>query len=60
DDSDSGLAYQALAGIRAPLTDSIDVGLRYRFFRATEVELVDLGGNTLEDDFTSHSLMGTL
>ena len=27
DDSDSGLAWQVLAGVRAPLTDSVDVGL---------------------------------
>ena len=26
DDSDSGFAWQVLAGVRAPLTDSIDVG----------------------------------
>ncbi|WP_234041539.1 OmpA family protein [Erythrobacter aureus] len=60
DDSDSGLAWQVLAGVRAPLTDNVDVGLRYRYFNADSVELVDLGGNALEDSFTSHSLMGTL
>ncbi|WP_234002350.1 outer membrane protein, partial [Erythrobacter sp. AP23] len=60
DDSDSGLAWQLLAGVRAPLTDNVDVGLRYRFFNAQDNELVDIGGNTLEDTFTSHSLMGTL
>tara|TARA_R110002012_G_scaffold134368_2_gene287619 strand:- start:591 stop:1646 length:1056 start_codon:yes stop_codon:yes gene_type:complete len=60
DDSDSGLAWQVLAGVRAPLTDNVDVGLRYRYFNAESVELVDLGGNSLEDTFTSHSLMGTL
>ena len=60
DDSDSGLAWQILAGVRAPLTDTIDVGLRYRYYNAQDVALVDLGGNTLEDTFTSHSLMGTL
>ena len=59
DDSDSGLAWQVLAGVRAPLTDNVDVGLRYRYFNAESVELVDLGGNSLEDTFTSHSLMGT-
>ncbi len=60
DDSDSGMAWQILAGVRAPLTDNVDVGLRYRYYNAQDVELVDLGGNTLQDTFTSHSLMGTL
>ncbi|NBC88093.1 MAG: outer membrane beta-barrel protein, partial [Alphaproteobacteria bacterium] len=32
DDSDTGLAWQLLAGVRAPLNDSWDVGLKYRYF----------------------------
>ncbi|MGO1304807.1 MAG: outer membrane protein, partial [Sphingomonas parapaucimobilis] len=31
-DSDTVFAWQALAGIRAPLTDHIDATLKYRFF----------------------------
>ena len=34
DDSDTGFAWQLLAGVRAPLTETIDVGLRYRMFTA--------------------------
>ncbi len=32
DDSDTDFAWQILAGVRAPLTDNIDVGLKYRLF----------------------------
>ncbi len=60
DDSDSGFAYQALAGIRAPLSDSWDVGLRYRFFTAPGVDLVDTLGRDLGTRFRSHSLLGSL
>jgi OmpA-OmpF porin, OOP family len=60
DDSDTGLAWQALAGIRAPLSDSWDVGLKYRFFNAPNVDLVDRLGNNVETRFRSHSLMGSL
>ena len=60
DDSDSGLAWQALAGVRAPLTDNIDVGLRYRFFNAENVEIVDTAGRDMETRFRSHSILGTL
>jgi opacity protein-like surface antigen len=32
-DKDSAWAYQFIAGARAPITDSIDVGVKYRYFR---------------------------
>lgn len=60
DDSDTGFAWQILAGVRAPLTDSIDVGLRYRLFNAESVNLIDQRGRGLEDNVRSHSILGTL
>ena len=60
DDSDTGFAWQALAGIRAPLSDSWDVGLKYRFFNAPGVDLVDRLGRDVSTRFRSHSLMGSL
>ncbi|MEW4449660.1 OmpA family protein [Qipengyuania sp. JC766] len=60
DDSDTGFAWQLLAGVRAPLSDSVDVGLRYRFFNHQNVDLVDALGRDAEADFRSHSLLGTL
>lgn len=59
-DSDSGLAWQLLAGVRAPISDSWDVGLRYRMFTAEGVDLVDARGRDLNGNMRSHSLMGTL
>jgi len=32
-DSNSGLAWQILAGVRTPISDNIDLGLKYRYFR---------------------------
>ncbi len=60
DDSDTGFAWQALAGIRAPLSDSWDVGLKYRFFNAPNVNLVTTPGIGVETRYRSHSLMGSL
>lgn len=60
DDSDTGFAYQVLAGVRAPLTENLDVGLRYRFFTAPNVGLIDNLGRDLETKFRSHSILGTL
>ena len=60
DDSDTGFAWQALAGVRAPISDSWDVGLKYRFFNAAKVDLVDRLGRDVSTRFRSHSLMGSL
>jgi OmpA-OmpF porin, OOP family len=60
DDSDTGFAWQAIAGVRAPLSDSWDVGLKYRFFNAPNVDLVDRLGRDVSTRFRSHSLMGSL
>ena len=60
DDSDTGFAWQALAGVRSPLTSNIDVGLTYRFFNASGVDLVDRIGRNVSTRLRTHSLMGTL
>ena len=57
DDSDSGFAWQALAGVRQAISDSIDVTVRYRYFNAPGLEWDD-GVNVGESRFTSHSLLG--
>ena len=58
DDSDTVFAWQALAGIRAPLSDNIDVSLKYRFFNADNVRLLDARGSSYDGRFRSHSLLG--
>jgi OmpA-OmpF porin, OOP family len=59
-DSDTGLAWQALAGIRAPLSGNWDVGLKYRFFNASNIDLVDRVGRAVSTRYRSHSLLGSL
>ena len=60
DDSDTGFAYQILAGVRAPLSRSVDVGLKYRMFTQPDLELLDATGRTLDDKLRTHSILGTL
>jgi OmpA-OmpF porin, OOP family len=60
DDSDTVFAWQALAGVRAPLNDHWDVGVKYRFFNADDVGLVSSSGADVDTRFRSHSLLGTL
>jgi OmpA-OmpF porin, OOP family len=58
DDSDTVFAWQGLAGVRAPLTDHIDATLKYRFFNADNVKLVDVTNRTFDGRFRSHSILG--
>jgi OOP family OmpA-OmpF porin len=60
DDNDTGFAWQLLAGVRAPITQNIDLGLKYRFFNADNVNLRGTFGAPIETRFRSHSLMGTI
>jgi OmpA-OmpF porin, OOP family len=59
-DSDSGFAWQALAGIRTPLSSNIDVGLKYRFYNQSHNDLVSAVGRNVRTRFRSHSLLATL
>lgn len=59
-DSDTGLAWQGIAGIRAPLSGNWDVGLKYRYFAANKVDLVDRIGRDVGTRYRSHSLLGSL
>ncbi|MEP3723603.1 MAG: outer membrane beta-barrel protein, partial [Parasphingorhabdus sp.] len=59
-DSDTGFAWQLLAGIRAPLSDSWDVGLKYRYFNADKINLVDQLGRTADTRLRTHSVLGSL
>jgi len=60
DDSDTGFAWQAIAGVRAPLSTNWDVGLKYRFFNVDNLDLVDQRGRDVSTRFRSHSILGTL
>ena len=43
-DSDGGFAWQGLAGLRYPISDHIDIGLKYRFLNVRNVDLVETSG----------------
>jgi len=60
DDSDTGFAYQAIAGVRYPVTTNVDVGLKYKFFNEGKVDLVDANGRNERTRFRSHSLLASL
>ena len=59
-DSDSGFAWQLLAGVRAPVSPSIDVGLKYRYFNQSGITFIVSDDDDFNTDFSSHSVLLTL
>jgi outer membrane protein OmpA-like peptidoglycan-associated protein/opacity protein-like surface antigen len=59
-DSDTGFAWQALAGIYKPVSKNVDVGLKYRYFNVPNVQTFTFNGLRTDTNFRSHSLMFTL
>lgn len=62
-DRDSGFAWQLLAGARAPVSENVDVGLKYRYFNASSVDLdrtVNGIGFSSDGKLTSHSILASL
>lgn len=60
DDSDTGVAWQVLAGVYKPLSDHVDLGLKYRFFNVDNVNTFTTNGLATQTRYRSHSLMLTL
>jgi len=60
---DSGMAYQAIAGLRYALTPNLDLGAKYRFFTVPKLRY-DVDGPTPfridANQFRSHSILASL
>ena len=66
-DRDSAWAWQLIAGVRTAMSESIDVGLKYRYFRTGRLNFVDdfdfdegAGFLGASERFQSHSLLLSL
>jgi len=59
-DRDSGFAWQAIAGVRAAISPNVDLGLKYRFFNRSKLNLNDGVGGSYNGKFRSHSLLASL
>jgi opacity protein-like surface antigen len=59
-DTDSRFAWQAIAGVRYPVSSNVDVGLKYRYFNVKDVKVVDRVGAQYEGTWRSHSALISL
>lgn len=58
DEDDWRFAWQGLIGVRKPLTDNIDVHVRYRYLSVDDVEMVGQSGRAVSAELSSHALEG--
>lgn len=57
DDSDTHIAWQVLAGVYKPLSDHVDVSLKYRFFNVDNVNTITFTGAQANTRVRTHSLL---
>lgn len=60
EDSDTALAWNLLAGVYKPISDHIDIGLKYRFMNVANVNVFTTNGLPVDTRFRSHSILATL
>ncbi|MFM7348374.1 MAG: OmpA family protein [Erythrobacter sp.] len=60
DDDATTFAFQGIAGLRFPVTDNIDLGLKYRYFRIPDAEINGFNNNELESRLESHSILASI
>ena len=56
---DTNLAWQVIAGVRAPVFRHFDVGAKYRYFDGGKLE-DQVGSSALRSRFRSHSILASL
>ncbi len=59
-DHDDGFAWQAMGGAREPIGDHVEIGLRYGFYRARNIQLNDTLNRGLHGWLTMQSVQATL
>ena len=59
-DSDTSLAWNVLAGVYKPISDHVDIGLKYRWLNVMDVNTFTTNGLPVSNKFRSHSLLLTL
>ena len=57
DDSDTHFAWQLLAGVYKPITDHVDLTLKYRYFNVDQVKTVAFAGPSFQTRVRTHSLL---
>jgi outer membrane protein OmpA-like peptidoglycan-associated protein/opacity protein-like surface antigen len=57
DDSDTHFAWQLLAGVYKPVSEHVDISLKYRFFNVDKINTIGVNGVGFQTRDRSHSLL---
>ncbi len=60
DDSDSAFAWQLMAGARLPLSDAVDIGVKYKYFNLDNLSIRNIDENRIDTGLSSHSVLASL
>lgn len=60
DSSDSAFAWQLMAGARLPISDSVDIGLKYKYFNLDNLSIRNVDENRIDTGLSSHSVLASL
>jgi opacity protein-like surface antigen len=59
-ESDSVWAWQGIAGLRFPVSENFELGLKYKYLNTHRLGMVDAAGRHEYSDAKSHSIMASL
>jgi len=59
-DKQTDFAWQLIGGVRFPVTQNIDLGVKYRYFNVNDFRLRGANGNDLSADYSAHSVLASL
>lgn len=60
DDSATDFAWQLLGGLRFPVSNNVDLGLKYRYFVADNFDMGAANGRDLSVDYRAHSVLASI
>ena len=60
DDNKTDFAWQLIGGARFPVTQNIDLGVKYRYFNLDDFRLTGANGNDLRANYSAHSVLASL
>ncbi len=60
DDKKTDFAWQLIGGLRFPVNDNVDLGVKYRYFNIDNFRLQGTNGNDLRANYSAHSVLASL
>ncbi len=60
DDNQTDFAWQLIGGAHFPLSENVDLGVKYRYFVLNNFDIQAANGASLQADYSAHSVLASL